>query len=82
MLCVRANSSGKIIVDNYQPSDPALCTAHVLVNPSEYGALTSSVNVNMVDLGASWGFAFGAIMLFWSIGYKGSIAKQGIRSIK
>lgn len=82
MLCISADSSGFIVVDSFQPVDPMSCTGHVLVTPSEYVALNSSVTVDPVSVGATWGLAFALITSFWAIGFKISIARKGINSVR
>mgnify|MGYP001339506783 CR=1 FL=1 len=82
MLCVKANNTGKIIVDSFQPADASQCQGHVLVTPSEYVALNDSVTIDPVSVGATWGLAFALITSFWAAGFKISIARKGINSVR
>jgi hypothetical protein len=82
MLCVEANGTGQIVVDDFQPVDPSECQGHVLVTPAEYSVLTNAINVDPVSLGASWAFAFATAMTFWAWGYKLKVSRQGINSVK
>lgn len=82
MLCVSADQRGKIVVDTFQPSNPVECQGHVLVTPSEYTALISTVTLDPVDLGAVWGFAFATVLSFWAMGFKIRVARKGVNQVR
>lgn len=71
-LCVHSDMSGNLVFSNPQPSDVTQCMA-LVPSGAEWGAQVSQglelVGVNAPDILYVFSWAFGVVILFWSLGW-------------
>jgi hypothetical protein len=65
-------------------TSPSQCTGYVLLEPADYEQLASgsAAQLDVSEVGLSWGLACALVLSFWAMGLKLRIANKGISQIR
>lgn len=79
MQCVILTTDGTLQTVNLNPDGS--CSAYVLLDQSDYGLMVQAYTVTPEQVLQVFSWGFGAVLLFWSLGYAIGAAKLAISKL-
>lgn len=64
-----------------QANSDGTCSAYVLLNQADYSLMVQSYTITPEQVLTVFGWGFGVVLLFWSLGYAIGVAKMAISKL-
>lgn len=77
--CFSVNNLGQFVPDASTP--PAECAGYILLDAQDYALMVQSYNITSQELASVFGWGFGVVVFFWSLGLAIGVAKSVIKRV-